>query len=192
MFSTCCCPERSETYQSELSTASPNPGVSTMVSFTLTPRSSMSTACLVIVIVFAILSEDYMNVVSPHSSWEPCTHKVRLQLHCPIAHTRAHSWGSGPPQRPKIHVMYSDRGRMSLPIRVGWVGATFVTRNLSKILTHGIWDTSFFVKVSHEKAVDECRFPQSGFPCRKDRESNLQLAVRCRGGGLCVELTGQG
>lgn len=44
-------------YHSVLLTASPNPGVSTMVSLSLTPFSSMSTVCLVISTVCVILSE---------------------------------------------------------------------------------------------------------------------------------------
>lgn len=43
-------------YHSVLFTASPNPGVSTMVSFSLTPFSSISTVCLVISTVCVIRS----------------------------------------------------------------------------------------------------------------------------------------
>lgn len=45
-----------EAYHSVLFTASPNPGVSTMVSFSLTPFSSISTVCLVISTVCVIRS----------------------------------------------------------------------------------------------------------------------------------------
>lgn len=45
-------------YHSVLFTASPNPGVSTMVSFSLTPFSSISTVCLVISTVCVIRSKD--------------------------------------------------------------------------------------------------------------------------------------
>lgn len=51
----------SDTYHSVLFTASPNPGVSTMVSFSLTPFSSMSTVCLVISTVCVIRSRKRMQ-----------------------------------------------------------------------------------------------------------------------------------
>lgn len=47
-----------DTYHSVLFTASPNPGVSTMVSFSLTPFSSISTVCLVISTVCVIRSRE--------------------------------------------------------------------------------------------------------------------------------------
>lgn len=47
-----------DAYHSVLFTASPNPGVSTMVSFSLTPFSSISTVCLVISTVCVILSRE--------------------------------------------------------------------------------------------------------------------------------------
>lgn len=49
----------SEAYHSVLFTASPNPGVSTMVSFSLTPFSSISTVCLVISTVCVIRSRGW-------------------------------------------------------------------------------------------------------------------------------------
>lgn len=49
-------PQASHCYHSELLTASPNPGVSTMVSFSLTPFSSMSTVCFRISTVWLIRS----------------------------------------------------------------------------------------------------------------------------------------
>lgn len=48
-------------YHSVLLTASPNPGVSTMVSFSLTPFSSISTVCLVISTVCVIRSRGGTN-----------------------------------------------------------------------------------------------------------------------------------
>lgn len=50
-----------QTYHSVLLTASPKPGVSTMVSRSLTPFSSMSTACLVISTVCMIRSGEGGN-----------------------------------------------------------------------------------------------------------------------------------
>ncbi|GAA6077701.1 uncharacterized, partial [Tachysurus ichikawai] len=50
-------------YHSVLFTASPKPGVSTMVSLSLTPFSSMSTVCLVISTVWVIRSGT--KIVSP-------------------------------------------------------------------------------------------------------------------------------
>lgn len=50
-----------QTYHSVLLTASPKPGVSTMVSRSLTPFSSMSTACLVISAVCMIRSGEGGN-----------------------------------------------------------------------------------------------------------------------------------
>lgn len=50
-----------QTYHSVLLTASPKPGVSTMVSRSFTPFSSMSTACLVISTVCMIRSREGGN-----------------------------------------------------------------------------------------------------------------------------------
>lgn len=50
-----------QTYHSVLLTASPKPGVSTMVSRSFTPFSSMSTACLVISTVCMIRSGEEGN-----------------------------------------------------------------------------------------------------------------------------------
>lgn len=55
-------------YHSVLLTASPNPGVSTIVSFSLTPFSSMSTVCLVISTVWVILSTNKTDITTTQPS----------------------------------------------------------------------------------------------------------------------------
>lgn len=66
----------SSSYHSVLLTASPNPGVSTIVSFSFTPFSSMSTVCFVISTVWWIRSLERDRQYVPHQHYVCilCTH----------------------------------------------------------------------------------------------------------------------
>lgn len=71
-------PGKVRPHHSLLLTASPNPGVSTMVSFSFTPFSSMSTVCLVISTVWLIRSAGLKHAaglqpwVGPAGVWGDC------------------------------------------------------------------------------------------------------------------------
>lgn len=80
-----CKPELLRPHHSLLLTASPNPGVSTMVSFSFTPFSSMSTVCFVISTVWLIRSAGHKHraglqpLIGSAGVWIDCRLTFRVE-----------------------------------------------------------------------------------------------------------------